>query len=141
MTIQEALDRKSLINTDSFPKELKIAWLSELDAQIDIEVIQRHENPEGITFEKYNPDKCGKELLVPFPYDKLYIPFLLAKCAEAYGEIEEYNNYLLSYNSALKEFKAYWNRTYMPLSDSVKREKKTGVMYVYPVESPLEEEK
>ncbi len=68
MTIQQVLDRKSIIDKDTFPDTLKIAWLSELDAQLFIEVVQTHENPDNIKFTPYTADDFGKQLLVPFPY-------------------------------------------------------------------------
>lgn len=141
MTIQQALDRKSIIDKDSFPDELKIAWLSELDAQVYIEVIQTHKNPEDIKFTPYTKEDGDKKLLVPFPYDKLYIPFLFAKVAEAYGETEDYNNHLASFEKAMREFRGYWNRTHMPISAGTKNEKFTGVVYVYETSDPLEDNK
>jgi hypothetical protein len=139
MTIQTALDRKDLISPDTFPKDLKVTWLSELDAQLFIELIQTHENQENISFEIYDPSETDKNLLVPFPYDKLYIPYLIAKCAEAYGETEEYNNATASYLAALREFKAYWNKKYMPLSSERVRRHAGGVVFVYPNDSALDE--
>lgn len=141
MTIQQVLDRKSIIDKDTFPDELKIAWLSELDAQLFIEVIQTHENPENIKFTPYTADDFGKQLLVPFPYDKLYIPYLFAKVAEAYGETEDYNNHLASYEKYLREFRGYWNKKYMPLDPTRKKEKFSGVVYVYGTDDPLEASK
>ena len=141
MTIQQLLDRKSIIDKDSFPPELKVMWLSELDGQLYIEVINTHENPEGIKFEPYAESDLGKPLLVPFPYDKLYVPYLMAKVAEAYGESEEYNNHTNSFITAMNEFKAYWNRTHMPISPIQKKQKTTGTLYVYTSDNPLEANK
>ena len=141
MTIQQALDRKSIIDKDSFPDELKIAWLSELDAQLYIELIQTHENPDNIKFKPYTKDDGENNLLVPFPYDKLYIPFLFAKVAEAYAETEDYNNHLASFEKAMREFRGYWNRKYMPLSGIPKKEKFNGIMFVYGTTDPLEDKK
>lgn len=141
MTIQQLLDRKSIIDKDPFPTELKIAWLSELDAQLYIEVIQTHENPDGIKFDPYDPGDLRKTLLVPFPYDKLYVPYLMAKVAEACGESEEYNNHTATFIAAQNEFKAYWNRTHMPISPAQKKRKETGTLYVYTSDNPLEANK
>ena len=141
MTIQQALDRKSIIDKDSFPPELKITWLSELDAQLFIELVQTHENPDGVTFSPYTPNDLGKPLLVPFPYDKLYIPYLMARSAEAYGEIEDYNNHNAVYEQYMRQFKGYWNKKYMPLQPGTKKDKPSGVMFLYPTEHPLEAEK
>lgn len=138
MTIQQALDRKSIIDKDSFPPELKITWLSELDAQLFIEVIQTHENPDKVTFKPYTPDDAGKTLLVPFPYDKLYIPYLMARAAEAYGEIDDFNNHNAVYEKFLREFKGYWNKKYRPILPGTRKIKPGGIVYVYPTDHPLE---
>lgn len=138
MTIQQALDRKSIVDKDSFPPELKIPWLSELDAQLFIEVIQTHENPDNVTFKPYTPEDAGKPLLVPFPYDKLYIPYLMARAAEAYGEIDDFNNHNAVYEKFLREFKGYWNKKYRPILPGTRTVKPGGIVYVYPTENPLE---
>lgn len=139
MTIQQALDRKSIIDKDAFPPELKITWLSELDAQLYIELIQTHENPDKVNFSPYTSEDGGKMLLVPFPYDKLYIPYLMARAAEAYGEIEEYNNHASVYERFLREFKGYWNKKYRPLQPSGYQPKPNGIVYLYPTDHPLED--
>ena len=139
MKLQEALDRAFSIRPDSFPPEEKVAWINELDGQLFIETISTHENPEQIVFQKYDPSNLDSELLIPFPYDKVYISYLKMRVSEAYGDSEEYNNAVYLFNNQMEEFKAYWNRTHRPiLPYENKRTCPGGLYYVYPCDGPLE---
>lgn len=141
MKIQESLDRAFSVRPDTFPIEEKVAWLNEFDGQLYIETILTHENPEKIKFEKYNPSDLDRDLLIPFPYDKIYPSYLKMKVSEAYGETDEYNNDVYAFNKHLDEFKAYWNRTHRPLSSVANnRSCPGGIYYVYPCEGPLKME-
>lgn len=97
-----------------------VGYLAQLDMQIDIEIIRTHKGaPEG-EFEPYDPSAEGYdaediELLVPAPYDKLYIPFLLAQIDRAYKERADYNDNFQQFNADYREFVNYYNRTHMPI--------------------------
>ncbi len=116
MKIKEALDRTYALRPDSFGQEEKIAWLSELDHQLYREVFLTHENntasPSAFP---YSPCDTEKELMIPAPYDKVYISYLKAKIEEAYGEVDSYNNAAAMYHQQLGEFKRFWHRNNKPL--------------------------
>lgn len=136
MKIKEAIERTFALRPDSFPPEEKVAWLNELDHKLYLEVILTHENGRkqapcehyfvyncGVCcipsetetkteWKQYDPSNLETDLLVPAPYDKLYISYLKSKIEEAYGETERYNNSAYIFNNELQDFKAYWNRTH-----------------------------
>ena len=137
MKIQKAIDRAFSLRPDSFSIPTKVEWLNELDGQIWLELFSVRENPEGITFEQYNDEDLDRELLIPFPYDKLYPSYLKMKALEAYGDTDDYNNAAYAYNKQMADFKVYWGRTHRQR----KKEQKTafdGILYVYPNGDPFE---
>lgn len=140
MKIKTAIDRVYAVRPDSFSIEEKVEWLNQLDGQIYQEVILTHENPSNIAFSKYDPSDLERELLIPFPYDKIYLSYLKVMIEESYGETEAYNNALYLFNENKKDFKAYWNRTYRPIRSGSKMKNCGGSVCVYPCESPLDTE-
>jgi hypothetical protein len=54
-------------------------------------------------------------LLVPAPYDDVYLRWLEARIDYANGEYGKYNNSLTAYNDAYSLFERYYNRNNMPI--------------------------
>ena len=118
MTLAEAIQRCDTLKPNSYTEPEKVEWLSRLDERIKIEVIDTHEGSEDIEFEKYTEDTnlFTTVLLVPSPYDELYLYWLQAQIDYNNGEINKYNNNISMFNSAYSGFTAYYNRTHKPLS-------------------------
>lgn len=55
-----------------------------------------------------------EKLLVPAPYDEVYIRWLEAQIDYANGEYGRYNNSMTMFNASYSAFRNYWNRTHMP---------------------------
>lgn len=116
MTIIEAItradDRKH--NTVSF--EEKLEWLNQLDRNIKLKIIDTHEGGENVTFSGYNSDTDQHTtLLVPQPFDSIYLYWLEAQIDYRNGEPERYNASKLLYNAAWEDFENYYNRTHRPV--------------------------
>ena len=60
------------------------------------------------------------ELLVPAPYDDIYIRYLEMQIDYANGEYGKYNNSKVMYNETYTVFKRYYNRTHMPKGSKFK---------------------
>lgn len=121
MTIIEAINRVDILKPNSYSQNEKIWWLSCLDGMIYEEIISTHEGGENIDFSGYN-DKTllGTQLLVPAPYDEIYIRYLEMQINYANGEFGKYNNSVFMYEAAYESFKRYYNRTHMPKSAKFK---------------------
>lgn len=134
MRIEECINRVDSVKPNHYGVEEKVRWLSYLDASIKREIIDTHEQPvpaeentiivigdgeipeEGSTeFTGYTPDDMTAELLVPFPFDELYVAYLKAKIDEENGETARYNNTATSFNMLLSEFAKAYNREHMPI--------------------------
>lgn len=115
MTIMEALHRIDSIKPNSYGQSEKIKWLSNLDGIIKTKIIDTHEGGEAIVFEGYTETTpLMTELLVPSPYDDIYLKWLEAWIDYYNGEYPRYNNSSQVYSDAYSEFARYYNRTHMP---------------------------
>lgn len=117
MTILEAISHVDAVKPNSYSQTEKIAWLSRIDATIKNEIIDTHEGAENITFNGYdNETDTSTELLVPAPYDEVYIRYLEMQIDYANNEYGKYNNSMVMYNAAYAAYEKYYNRTHMPVS-------------------------
>ena len=117
MTIREAIDRADVNNINQYSIEDKVRWLSILDNLIVIDIYSRHDRNKGeeeINFIPYTSEDVDKSLLVPFPYDELYVSYLDMKICEANHETERYNNAVVLYNSYFDDYSHMYHRTHLP---------------------------
>lgn len=115
MTIGEAIAKINSIKPNTYKSEEKIYWLSKLDGMITEEILHRYCCGESATFDGYTPDTAlDTVLLVPSPFDDLYIKWLEAQIDYASGEYSRYNNSITAYNTAFSEYAKNYNRTHMP---------------------------
>lgn len=117
MTIMEALHRIDMLKPNSYSNPEKIKWLSILDGIIKTEIIDTHEGGEGVEFDGYDETvELTKELLVPAPYDDIYIHWLQTHIDYTNGEYGKYNNSMAMYNTSYVAYENHYNRTHMPIS-------------------------
>lgn len=120
MTIVEAITKFDELKPNGYSQFQKIIWLSNLDAQIKAEVIDTHEGAEDVTFTDYTENTdIDTELLVPTPYEDLYMAWLEAKVDYTNGEYTKYNNSITTFNERYAAYERYYNRTHMPLGKKI----------------------
>ncbi len=121
MTIGEVISRIDTLKPNRYTQSEKVMWLSNLDGVIKKEIIDTHEGAEGIVFNGYNDNtNLDTELLVPAPYDVIYLHYLEMQMDYANGENGRYNNSSALYNTAHSTFERYYNRTHMPIGKKFK---------------------
>ena len=117
MTIMGAISHINSIKPNSYTQQDKIRWLSTLDGMIKREIYETHEEDKTPSFSGYTDlTPLTQELLVPHPYDDIYIRWLEAQIDYANGEYGKYNNSITMYNSAYSAYEKYYNRTHLPIS-------------------------
>ena len=117
MTIMGAINHLDAVKPNGYSQVEKIKWLSILDGIVKAEIIDTHEGGEGKEFKGYDEmTALTQELLVPHPYDDIYIRYLEMQIDYANGEYNKYNNSKTVYNEAFSEFLKYYNRTHKPIS-------------------------
>ena len=113
MKIIEAITRIDSLKHNTYSQSDKVAWLSELDSMVKVEVIDTHEGDVPFTGYDDSTD-VQQELLIPAPYDKAYLLWMEAQIDYYNGEYDKYNNALEMFYEALDGFKKHYNRTHMP---------------------------
>jgi hypothetical protein len=115
MTIMDALYRIDELKPNSYSQPEKIKWLSSLDGVIKSEIIDSHEGGEDVVFDGYDEfAELTTVLLVPAPYDDIYLRWLDAQIDYNNGEYDKYNNSITAYNDAYNLYQRHYNRTHMP---------------------------
>ena len=115
MKIVEAISRIDGLKHNTYTQGEKIAWLSNLDSMVKRLIIDTHEGGEDITFTGYNENTdVYTELLVPAPFDEMYLQWLEARIDYANGEYDKYNNAILMYQTTYDGYANYYNRNHMP---------------------------
>lgn len=121
MKIREAIDRIDGLKHNTYTMEEKVGWLSKLDGITKVQLIDTHEGGEETEFEGYTVARdMEKTLLIPAPYDDVYIHWLEAQIDYYNGEIARYNNSIMMYQTAFDAFQRYYNRTHMPKGQTMK---------------------
>ena len=121
MTIREAIDRIDSHKHNIYSQNDKIAWLSRLDSMVKKLIIDVHEGGEDVKFDGYNDGTdLNTELLVPAPFDEMYLRWLQAQMDYANGEYGRYNNAIAMYQAAYDGYANYYRRTHMPKGAAMK---------------------
>ena len=120
MKINEAIQKVDALKPNNYGPEEKVKWLSTLDGIIKNEIIDTHEGANKVEFDGYDINSLEKELIVPAPYDDIYIKWLEAQIDYNNGEIGKYSNSMTMYNTAYSAFERYYNRKNMPLRKGFK---------------------
>jgi hypothetical protein len=116
MTIAEAISKVDALKPNTYSVEDKVAWLSTLDARVKKQVINAHEYHDTVFFYGYDSKAdMETELLVPAPYDEMYLRWLEAQIDYHNSEDDRYNNAIMLFNNAYDGYKKFYTRTHMPL--------------------------
>lgn len=119
MTILEAILQADELRPNQLDQALKLRWLSTLDGQIHEELLRACADAPG-PFDGYGPDTelQGTRLLVPYPYDELYLRYLVMRIDLEHGEVDRYNNDAAAFNRLWQSFAAGYCRRHIPLGEA-----------------------
>jgi hypothetical protein len=119
MTIKDCIDIVDSNKPNQYTITDKVRWLSFIDEKIINDVLKTHEGYDGRydDFTGYSDDKLSVTLIAPSPYDRLYTQYLKMKIDEENGETARYNNAAILFNTYYDEYKKYYNKHHMPLTN------------------------
>ena len=117
MTIAEVISKVDALKPNTYAPEDKVEWLSTLDARVKSQIIDAHESRWPIYFYGYDAiNDMETDLLVPAPYDEMYLRWLEAMIDYHNSDDDRYNNAIILFNNAYEGFKKHYTRTHMPIS-------------------------
>lgn len=121
MTIAQALERIDSLKRNTYHISDKVEWLSRMDMMVKRLIIDTHEGAGETVFEGYN-DRTDRdtELLVPAPFDEVYLLWLESQINYYNGEYEKYNASILMYQAAYAKYEDYYRRNHMPKSSGAR---------------------
>lgn len=121
MKIIDAINGIDSLKHNTYTKRDKVGWLSRLDAMVKKHIIDTHEGADEVTFTGYDDSTdLQAELLVPAPFDEMYLRWLEAQIDYTNGEYNKYNQSMLMFKAAYDGYANYYNRNHMPIGKSFK---------------------
>ena len=123
MYVNQILAQVDEIKPNTYDENIKIIWLSELEGRVfnDLVLTPEHElveDEEGNmvepTFDGFDETSENEELMIPDTYADVYRNWLIAQIDYANGESDRFNNSMVMFNSSLKEYYDFYNRTHKP---------------------------
>lgn len=121
MKIIEAINRIDALKHNTYTQTDKVQWLSRLDWMVKRHIIDTHEGADEVSFTGYDDSTdLQTELLIPAPYDEVYLRWMEAQIDYHNGEYGKYNNSIDMFNTAYEAFQNYYNRTHMPIGKGMK---------------------
>lgn len=116
MTIMEAINSIDNLKHNTYSHADKVTWLARLDGMVKRLIIDTHEGGENTPFAPYGNETPGDtELLVPHPFDELYLRWLEAQIDYCNGEFARYNNSMAMCHTAWDAFRNHYNANHMPI--------------------------
>lgn len=112
MTAEQAIRLADLTRPNEYEPELKLFWLSRLDGRIREELYRTHEDGE-------DPSCAGgpeRELPVGWPFDDLYVRFLVMRIDLENGELDRYNNDAAAFNRMYQSYAGWYTHHHTPLT-------------------------
>ncbi|MBQ2938976.1 MAG: hypothetical protein IJE00_01260 [Clostridia bacterium] len=109
MTILEAITTVDGLKPNTVPPEQKKRWLSVVDSRITLDIHAHFDEcPTFTEYDENTPDDT--KLLVPTPYDEIYVYWLMAQIDFVAGEEERYNNEIAVFNTDLQQYERYYRQ-------------------------------
>ena len=116
MTIREAVTSLDALKFNTYTQDDKVQWLSRLDSMVKAQIIDTHEGAEAVSFSGYTADTLPDTiLLVPAPYDEVYLRWLEAQIDYHNGEYDKYNNAIIMFNTAFEAYQKHYNSAHKPV--------------------------
>ena len=117
MRINEAIHRLDSLIFNTYKPDDTVEWLSRLDNMVKQQIIDTHEGAESVSFSGYTADTpLDTVLLVPAPYDEIYLRWMEAQIDYYNGEYDKYNNAIIMFNTAFEAYQKHYNSTHKPVS-------------------------
>ena len=105
MKVNEAMARIDGLRPNTIDEQTKRAWLTCVDQYVYREIISVRQGAEGTAFTPYEESDGDRSLLVPPPYDELYIFYLEGMIYYATRELDKMSGSMALYNQTMNDYK------------------------------------
>lgn len=110
MYIADAIRAVKAVCDSEASEELMVKWLSDHDGAVVDNIVRQFEPEAEIPVYGSMTDREATELVIPAPYDGLYVDYLIMRCDLLNGDIEHYNNQAVLYEAKRREWQNAYNR-------------------------------
>lgn len=107
MTVNDAIQRVKDRKPNAYSDESLNDWLNECEAMVQREIMLVA--PDEIVQYAF-PEDRDKELILPRPYDALYVTYIVMMIQYVQEEYGAYNNTNLMYQTQLQAAQSYYNK-------------------------------
>lgn len=115
MTIQEAIEWIDRRSPNRYTYQEKVRWLSNLEWAVKVELIDTHEWDAAPEFDGYDAGTSPEtEMLIPKPYDDVYLYWLESQVDWGNGEMSRYENSRAAFDRRWGDYHSFVNRTQTP---------------------------
>lgn len=110
MKIQDAISQAKRLTGNVVADDVLCQWLSELDGRLMLDFYK------GDGWASYAlPGDADHELLVPYPWDGLYVHYLEAMVYYTNAEYDRYRNSYEMYNQKELDYRKWYARNHLPI--------------------------
>lgn len=118
MKLTDAISQAVLLTGAAVDQSVMCRWLSELDGQLSLTL---YKTDAIINYQMPGENEESPVLLVPYPWDGMYIHYLEAMCYYTTGDFGRYQNSMAMFNLGEKRFREWCIRMHYPaLGDTLK---------------------
>ena len=116
MKIGELIAYVTAVKGREFPPEVYDVWLNEVEGLVQTRVhLVPDEAVVRLVRDAEDPEAFNETVLsAPFPYDKLYAPYIEAMIDFANGEYDRYENSMAMFDQFFTEYMAHYAQGYRP---------------------------
>lgn len=119
MTAAAIIEQYNNERPNSVDTNLKLSWLLKCEQSVVDTIIKRHKGaPSDEELDEYlNTFDLSSDMLVPEPYDDLYIYFIDQRVALNQNDTRRYNAAATLFNTAFLTYQQKYNREHLPLKE------------------------
>ena len=121
MTIQKVIDKVLELKEGMLDEADIIECINEVELRATYMIINQSEDGKNYSFTPYTSDTDKTTiLLIPSPWDSLYVDYTCSQADYNFAEYQRYNNEISMFNAKFKEYDNYYRMEHKPKKSTAK---------------------